>query len=833
MARFRRRLKNRREPLPGGRWAHAYARTVVALRWPIIAAWVVVGYLVLTVPPPAAPSGGDLNGFVSGSSDSVAVERASAQEFGFPLLGRTAIVQHDPDGLDVYTQTEAVLRAVALSEGQYPDVGPIRGAIPVTNTLGFFPGSTARGTTVVTYLLMDPSVSLTRQTRAAEAFAQRYLSDPDDHYVGVTGTVPARVATGTLISDALPVVEAATLAAILLIVGFVFRAVAAPLIALGTAGLAFLVATRLAAYGQAAFDVPIPRELEPLLLALVLGVVTDYVIFYVSGMKAELRDGHDAKEAARRAAASYGPIVVVAGITVAAGTASLLVARFAFFATFGPALALAILVALVVSVTLVPALLAVLGRATFWPAVPRPRPRTDVAGAGAGASRRRELATGLGAGPTGPDALPDGPDGHPAPASSLSPGAVARIRGQLLDAPADHGPSRRQRRGIVLLTRRPVAALVALVCIGALAWAAAPITQMRLGLSYVPSLPGASDAAVAAKAATGGFTDGILSPTLLLVRGDDVTERTAQLEALDAAVTAVPGVAGVLGPGDLPQQIEGRALLAPDRGAARFLILTKDEPLGGLGVETFERLQRELPGLMARAGLGEDTWGLGGDTALAAALVSATQADLGRIAAAALLVNFLLLVLFLRALVAPAYLLACTTLALAASLGLLVHLFQGYLGHDSVTFYVPFAAAALLLSLGSDYTVFGVGHVWEVARSRPLRAAVIEAVPQTSKAITAAGVTLAVSFGLLALVPLRPFRELAFVLAVGILIDAIVVRSLLVPTLLSLVGRASGWPGHVISGRRPRGGAAGPAGSDRAVPVKPVTPVREDDRATT
>ena len=830
MARFRRRLRQRREPLPGGRWAHAYARTVVALRWPIIAAWVVVGYLVLTVPPPAAPGGGDLNGFVSGSSDSVAVERASSQEFGFPLLGRTAIVQHDPDGLDVYTQTEAVLRAVALSEGQYPDVGPIRGAIPVTNTLGFFPGSTARGTTVVTYLLMDPSVSLTRQTRAAEAFAQRYLSDPADHYVGVTGTVPARVATGDLISDALPVVEAATLGAILLIVGFVFRAVAAPLIALGTAGLAFLIATRLAAYGQAAFDVPIPRELEPLLLALVLGVVTDYVIFYVSGMKDELRDGHDVKESARRAAASYGPIVVVAGITVAAGTASLLVARFAFFATFGPALALAILVALVVSVTLVPAVLAVLGRATFWPAVPRPRPRTDVAGAGAGASSRVGLATGLGAGPVaGPARGSDtggGPGGLPAPASSLSPGAVARIRGQLLDAPADRGPSRRQQRGIVLLTRRPVAALVALLCVGALAWAAAPITQMRLGLSYVPSLPGSSNAAVAAEAATGGFTDGILSPTLLLVRGDDVTAKRTQLQALDAAVTAVPGVAGVLGPGELPQQIEGRALLAPDRGAARFLILTDDEPLGGLGVETFERLQRELPDLMAQSNLDEDTWGLGGDTALAAALVSATQADLGRIAAAALLVNFLLLVLFLRALVAPAYLLACTTLALAASLGLLVHLFQGYLGHDSVTFYVPFAAAALLLSLGSDYTVFGVGHVWEVARSKPLRAAVIEAVPQTSKAITAAGVTLAVSFGLLALVPLRPFRELAFVLAVGILIDAIVVRSLLVPTLLSLVGRASGWPGHVISGRRPRG-AAGPAAPDRAAPVK------EDDRATT
>ncbi len=783
MSFLRRRRPERRVPLPGGRWSGAYAHLVVALRWPIIVVWIAAAYLVITVPAPAAPSGGELDGFVSGAQSSVEVEEASARAFGFPLIARTAIVQHDPDGLDVYAQTEAVLRAVALSQQQYPDVGPILGAIPVTNTLGVFPGSTARGTTAVTYLLMDPSVSLTRQTRAAEAFAGDYLTEASDHYVGVTGTVPARVATGNLISDALPTVEIATLAAILLIVGFVFRAVAAPAIALGTSGLAFLVATRIADHGQAAFDIPIPRELEPLLLALVLGVVTDYVIFFVSGMRAELRAGFDTLEAARRSAASYGPIVVVAGITVAAGTASLMVARFDFFATFGPALALAVLVALVVSVTLVPALLAVLGRATFWPTAPRPAadPHARV-------------------------------DARPADRGS-------RLRGQLMTVPAEQGPSHRQRRGITFLTRKPVAALVVVLSVAALAYAAVPVGQMRLGLSYVPSLPGSSSASVAADAATDGFAQGILSPTVLLLRGDDVTSQRQQLMALDDLVSDVPGVAGVLGPGDLPEQIEGQAVLAPDGDAARFLVIFEDEPLGGLGVETYQLLQDRLPDLVDRAGLTGASWGLGGDTGLASALVTATQADIGRIALAALAVNFLILVVFLRALVAPVYLLACTTLALAASLGLMVSLFQGVLGHDGVTFYVPFAAAALLLSLGSDYTVFGVGHVWSVARRRPLREAIIEAVPQTSKAITAAGVTLAVSFGLLALVPLRPFAELAFVLGVGILLDAIVVRSLLVPTLLSLVGPASGWPGHALSGRS-RGEPA--PGRGRAEPVGAV-----------
>jgi RND superfamily putative drug exporter len=129
--------------------------------------------------------------------------------------------------------------------------------------------------------------------------------------------------------------------------------------------------------------------------------------------------------------------------------------------------------------------------------------------------------------------------------------------------------------------------------------------------------------------------------------------------------------------------------------------------------------------------------------------------------------------------------------------------FQGLLGYDGLTFYVPFATAVLLVALGSDYNIFGVGHVWEIAHRRPLREAIRTAVPQSTRAITAAGVTLAVSFGLLAVIPLRSFRELAFTMSLGIMIDVLIVRSLMVPSLLTLVGYASGWPGgHLRNARR-------------------------------
>jgi len=100
----------------------------------------------------------------------------------------------------------------------------------------------------------------------------------------------------------------------------------------------------------------------------------------------------------------------------------------------------------------------------------------------------------------------------------------------------------------------------------------------------------------------------------------------------------------------------------------------------------------------------------------------------------------------------------------------------------------------LLVALGSDYNIFGVGPAWREARGRPLREALAITLPQSSRAIRTAAFTLAVSFGLLALVPLRPFRELAFALAAGVLIDAFIVRSLLAPSLLTVMESLSPSP---------------------------------------
>ena len=755
-----------------GRISQGYARWVVALRWWVIGAWMALAVAASTLLSGISPGGsGGLDGFVPVDSPAVQTEVRSYEAFGFPLSSRTVLVQRDPDGLSAFTQTESVLRAVALTRGQYDDAGPLLGALPLSNTLGAFPGARERDTTVLTYLFTAPSVGFSTKLAAGRDFARDRL-EPEDKFVGVTGSIPARVEQARLVGDALPLVEAATLTAIFLIVAANFRSLVAPLVTLVTAGTALFLTVHLAGFIGSVLGVAVPSELEPLLVALQLGVVTDYVIFFLSALKRRFRAGDSRLSAARHATAEFAPIVAVAGITVAAGTGALLAARSDLFRAFGPGMVIAILTGLAVALTLVPALMAVLGRWLFWPS------RPDAAAA----------------------------DHSESPDLDATPGKGARRRrGDQEPEMAGPGPSvlagrTFQGRTVEIMTRRRNAALLAAGCTVGLALAALPMMHMGLGLSFVPSLPNDNAVAATAAQAQAGFADGILSPTTVLVEGTGVTGQRPALARLGADIEEIDGVAGVLGPGEQFLPTELGIFLSRDGAAARYLVVLEDDPLGAAAIATMTRLKERMPAMLEQAGIPDATADMAGDTAIAQGVVSSTQADIVRIAIASLAVNLLLLAIFLRALVAPLYLLASSVLALGATLGLTTLLFQDILGHEEITFYVPFAAAVLLVALGSDYNIFGVGHVWASARHQPLRAALIQALPQSTRAITAAGITLAVSFGLLALVPLRPFYELAFAMFVGILLDAIVVRSFLVPALIALVGRRSGWPGGQLQG---------------------------------
>jgi putative drug exporter of the RND superfamily len=767
-----------------GLLARGYALVVVSLRLLIIAGWAAAVAAAIVFLPPLSTSNA-LSELIPPGSPAAHAESDATRLFGFPLDAAVAVVQRDPRGLPTATQVRAVREALAAdravggqlgqlsqaaqaegvaeamarashlnaalalaggpsSPGPPGGIPGLAGAFPLPNDAGLLPGTAEHSTTIITFLYFRPGASFGQQTAGANAYVHWYLNQPGDHVIGVTGPIPAEYAQSQIIQHYLWWVELFTVLAIAVILGLRFRSAGAPLAALACAGTAYVLAVRIVAWVAQRMGVSVPPDLDPVLVVLLLGVTTDYSVFFLDGMRARLAEGVPKVRAARLATAEYAPIILAAGLIVAAATASLAVARTELLRAFGPALALTVLTAMVVSITLQPALMTVFGGMLFW----RVRLRL-----------RRQ-------GTRDPRAPRAGP-------------TAAR-----------------------LAATRPVALLIAAACTVGLLAAASDVRHLRLGSPLIGELPSSATAARASAAASDGFAPGILSPTEILVIGRGVTTQTAALARLTRELAAQPGVAELVGPSNFPEQ-PGTAggvaslnpMLARSGGAARYAVVEKTDPLDATAISRVRALQARLPGLGRSAGLSGVRFEVAGQTALIADSIDSIVSDLGRVALAIMLVTLILLVLFLRSLLAPAYLLAASVLAVFATLGLAMLICQAVLGSGSMVYFVPFAAGVLLVSLGSDYNVFVVGRIWEEARRRPVPDAVAVAAPGASRAITTAGVALAASFAMLAVIPLEQFRQLAITMAVGIVLDAIAVRSLLVPALVALFGRLGMWPG--------------------------------------
>ena len=714
-----------------------FAGVVVGLRYLVVPAWIAAAVAV-TWSLPGLGSGEPLplGGLIPENAESGQVGQREARYFRLPLTTDTLVVQRDPDGLATAAQARAVARALAVNQGPRPPDG-IQFALPIANTLGLFPSSSERGTTAITYLYFGPDATLTDRVSAANDYAAQI--PPEDHLVGVTGPAPARLRQFDEISSSLAVVEIGTVLVILLVVGLTFRAFGAPLLTLFAAGISFLIAQGVIPWVGERLGIAIPQEVEPLVVALTLGIVTDYAVFYLSATRRSLAEGRPRVDAARAATVRVSPIVAAAGLIVVAGTASLIVGELEFFRAFGPGLALTAAISLAVSVTLIPAALAIFGRLVFWPGLPKAP-------------------------------VESGEERFSSPARE----ALARF-----------------------LASRPVALLVVLLCGGLLFVCATGLPGTKLAFRLTTGLPADTQEARAAKAAADGFTPGITAPTTVLVEGADVAGHSARLVRLEQALAAQPGVAGVLGPREQIPQAPENLFVSEDRGAARYVVILNEGPLGSRAIDEVRALDTALPGLLAESGLEGASAGITGQMAIASDTVHAVVDTSFRVGAVVLLVNFLLLAIFLRALIAPLYLLAASVVSVAAALGLTKLVFQDILGHSDLTYYVPFAAGVLLVCLGSDYNVYVVGRIWQEAERMPLREAIAYAAPRASKAIGVAGIALAASFAMLAVVPIDGFRELAFMLSVGVLLETFVVRSALIPALISLFGPFSAWPGRL------------------------------------
>lgn len=743
----------------GARWlqratrrsGEAYRSAVTAGRWFVVAFWVVAGVLVTALAPASAGGGDDFGDLLPADSPILAVEQQVLRDFRLPVLSGTTVVVHQAGGMTLLTRADSVLWALSrtrsYARGEVPSgPGHIIAAVPIP---------TSAPDVAVTYLYVSGGTGRPTAVRLAKEYAAHF-NNQASVTTYVTGFVPAQVAQSGYLRARLPLFEIASVLLILVIVAVTFRSLLAPFVVLGIAGVGYLVYFPILAKIADFFGFDVPSQLEPLLLALLLGVVTDYCVLLFAGLRDELTSGEERMAGVRRSLHNYGAVIAVAGVTVAGGTLSLLAAPFGIFRALGPALAMTVLVGLAVCLTLTPAVMAILGRRLF----------TVLPTASSSAASRTR--------------------------------ALDRLRRR-------HGRSAGQR-GVELLTRRPYALLAAAAVVGLLAVASVPAMQARLNLSFTAALPSGDPIAEGAQLLKSAGLRGITSPTEVLLEQPGVTRRMPEMVRLQAALAHAPGVVRVLGPADNPLSGDYGIVVSRDGDAARFIVIYNTDPLAADAITHVRQLQAQLPGLARQAGLGDARVSMTGQTLIASEVARLTWRSLQATVVTALVVELIILGVYLRALVASAVLLACSALSVTAALGLTTWVFQDLLGEQGLTFYAPFASAVLLIALGSDYNVFAVGSIWKEAAHRPLAQAMTIAVPRTARAITTAGIILAGTFALVAIIPLTTFRQIAFAMSVGLLVDTLLVRPVLTPAVLTLLGRTASWPSHRITTQRQRRG---------------------------
>ncbi|WP_067019666.1 MMPL family transporter [Streptomyces dysideae] len=489
-----------------------------------------------------------------------------------------------------------------------------------------------------------------------------------------------------------------------------------------------------------AFSISSTAQSLALMIGLAVGI--DYVLFIVSRHRFQLAHGMAPEESAALAVGTAGSAVVFAGLTVVIAMVGLTVVDIPYLTAMGLSAAGAVLIAVLVAITLLPAVLGFAGKRL----TPKPGSR----------AMRREQAVGG--------------------AATAADGAKA---------------ANATERWFRLVTGRPLlTVLVVAAALGALAW---PARDMRLALPDNATAPASSSQRIAYDRISAEFGPGFNGPLLVLADTSHSTDSTAAAQQVVAAVRALPDVAVVGTP--LTNGAAHTALIrvvpdsAPSDPATKILVSTIRDHRESIRRDTGAVIQ------------------VTGSTAVSIDVAAKLNSALIPFAVVVIGLSLLLLLLVFRSLVVPFKAAVGFLLSTAATLGAVVGVFQlghamGLVGMDAtgpVSSFLPIILLAVLFGLAMDYEVFLVSRMREayVRTGSPL-GAIHNGARHSGRVVTAAALIMISVFAAFLGSESMMLKQIAFSLAVGVLLDAFVIRMTFVPAVLALTGSAAWWlPGRL------------------------------------
>jgi RND superfamily putative drug exporter len=565
------------------------------------------------------------------------------------------------------------------------------------------------------------------------------------------------------------------LLAVFLILVIVYRSPLLPVLVLLTSIFALCAALLTVWWLAYAGIVVLNGQVQGILFILVIGAATDYALLYVARFRESIATGTAKWDAVVRAwRGSFEPILASGG-TVIAGLLCLLLSDLATNRALGPIASIGIAFSMLSALTFLPALLALCGRAAFWPFIPK-QPLAMI------------------------------PDDLTQPVKGLWP---------------------RQARFVARHAR-----IVWIACTIVLLAGAVGITQLKAdGVPTSDLVLGASEARDGQDVLAEHFPAGSGSPVYVIVPEDELADAAGVLAASDGIESVA--VASEDSPtGQATVEVEGgeavlTAVGPPGTPAPAATISDGDVLVIGTLTDAADSVAaedtvRQLRVDLADA-LGAGTAVVGGETATDIDTNDTSTRDRTVIIPVILAVILVILMLLLRAILAPVLLILTVILSFATALGVSALVFDSVFGFPGADPAVPLYGFVFLVALGVDYNIFLMSRVREESLVHGTRPGILRGLVATGGVITSAGLVLAATFAALGVIPILFLVQIAFIVAFGVLLDTFIVRSLLVPALSYDIGKAIWWPSKLW--RRDPGASASTSTAPGA--PQPRRPVAE------
>jgi len=681
--------------------------------------------------------------------------------------------------------------------------------------------------------------------QAVEAIRAQAAGLPGTNFY-VTGDAGLLIDLFDSVQNSIERTTLVTIALVIVLLLIVYRSPIAALVPLVAIGFSYLVARGLAGY-MAGAGIAISTVVDAYMVVTIFGVGTDYCLFIVSRFREELGQGDRARTidtAMRR----IGPVILASAITVIVAFLCLSVSRFSMTRSNGWVLAAGITITLAAGLTLVPALMSLFGRYLFWPVMAARAHREGRFGWGRIGQwvSSHPLAIAL------PIivllALPYiAFSNFKQSANLLSqlPHEVESSRG--LEVFREHFPvGELSPLFLVIQSDKSLLTPGSLRGIESVAVSMAGVEGIA-GVDYFSAPSGQLNDLAAQVRGIGDSFNGATTFDIIrlaplqaipdklgalavsypgVVQSQDFTRAAGILTQLPAAINQIRntppaelpaalqqfqqtlyGLGGALASLSEEFKLEGSgpfvdwlkaAYFSTDGTVTRIDLIPVEDPYSDASSPAVEASRRAAEAAIEASALRGAAHYVGGEPAIRYDILETSDTDFVRILIFASIGILLVIIVLLRSLLAPIYMVFTVLFNYGTTLGIATWLFLDVLGRENILYLMPSLVFIMLAAVGADYNIFLVSRIREEAERNPIKTAVRYAVANTGGVITSCGIILAGTFATLAASSLPIMYQIGVPIAIGVLIDTFVVRALLVPSLATLTGRWSWWPSRLF-----------------------------------